>query len=122
MDMKSIIFVPLLMMFFFFSEGCSNSVSKNKNATADNTQSQSTSNKNENNKFVKGVVTTEYQNDGCALLIKTEIKGETVLFEPMTLDEKYKVNGKEIEFTYRTSRAKRNTCRLGSLIIIGEVK
>ena len=67
-------------------------------------------------------VTTDFQDDGCEVLLELEENGERALLLPIDLDEKYKVHGLEVLITYHSSRIMQSTCQNGRPIVIDSIK
>ncbi|MBI3133548.1 MAG: hypothetical protein HYZ14_02625 [Bacteroidetes bacterium] len=65
-----------------------------------------------------GIVRDMSQHEGCGFMIELDAgNGEKLLLEPLMLDEKYRVDGKKIEFSYTDSR-RPSQCTLPSKPIV----
>lgn len=71
---------------------------------------------------VDGVVTLKYAKDGCDVLIAVSENGSDKFYIPVELDERYKLEGKKISFTFHSSRINQGNCLMGSPIIIDSIQ
>lgn len=68
------------------------------------------------------VVTTRFQNEGCEVLLEIEEEGEKVLLMPIHLEDSFKVDGKQLEITFHSSRIMQSNCQLGRPVVLDLVK
>jgi hypothetical protein len=67
--------------------------------------------------FTKGVIVDKRGLSGCSFLIQAS---ESIIFEPIKLEEKFKKDGLEVYIKFKKSR-KATTCMNGQPIIISEI-
>lgn len=77
----------------------------------------------ETNVFFEAIVLDKSSKEGCDFLLqKTNDDGSTQLLEPLTLEDKFKVDGLKVEVRYTLSR-RQSLCSLSSIpITIDEIK
>ena len=67
--------------------------------------------------FTKAVIVDRTGLDGCSFLIQTS---DSVIYEPINMEEKYKKDGLQIYIKFKRSRIA-TTCMNGQPIIISEI-
>ncbi|MAW66242.1 MAG: hypothetical protein CMD18_08615 [Flavobacteriales bacterium] len=79
---------------------------------------QSTNLSIEKPEYTFGIVADKSKTSGCSFVILTK---DSLVFEPFNLEEKFKIDGLEIIFKYKKSRAM-TTCMMGQTIVVSQVK
>ena len=59
---------------------------------------------NDKTELVNGTVKDQTNDNGCGFVIEVSIDGKTVALEPLSLDDKYKVDGKSVKLAYSVSK------------------
>jgi hypothetical protein len=67
-----------------------------------------------------GVVTNEFEKDGCLWLIKLEGQNDTYLI-PVQLEDKFKKNGLKVEFAFHYSRISQGACQIGQPAVLEDI-
>ncbi|MDG1333003.1 MAG: hypothetical protein P8P74_11785 [Crocinitomicaceae bacterium] len=70
----------------------------------------------------RAIVTTDYSDEGCAVLLEIEEEGQKVLLMPIELEEKFKIHGTEVLIEYTLSRIMQGECLKGRPIVIQSIK
>lgn len=70
----------------------------------------------------RALVTTEYADEGCNVLLEIEEEGQKVLLMPIELEDQFKVNGTEVLIEFHSSRIMQSECQKGRPIVIETVK
>ena len=71
--------------------------------------------------FVVGVITDEYEKEGCKYLIKVKKESKEFIYTAINLDESLKQNGKYFQFKYKPIKSpRRGGCKRGIYIFIKE--
>lgn len=70
----------------------------------------------------QAMVTTDYVDEGCSVLLEIEEGGEKVLLMPIELEDKYRKHGTKVLIEYRLSRIMQSDCQKGRPIIIDKIK
>jgi|GEM_PF-2695976 len=71
--------------------------------------------------FTRGTITTSRADQGCPVLVKVEMEGQSRLHRPISLPEEFAEEGMKIKFKYRKSRAAQKDCEDGMPLIVSEV-
>jgi hypothetical protein len=71
---------------------------------------------------VNGVVTLQFAEEGCAVLIEAKVDGKKEYFIPVDLLDEFKVEGMKIVMTYHASRINQGSCLKGHPIIIDSIE
>ena len=72
--------------------------------------------------FTHGVVTNEFEKDGCAWLIQFNDGVEGKYLIPVQLEDEFKKNGLKIAFTFHYSRISQGVCQMGQPVVLEEIK
>ena len=71
--------------------------------------------------FIDATITGKYSGEGCGFIVAVEDGKETLLYDPIVLDEAYKKEGLKVKIKFHTSRIKQETCLIATPIIIDEI-
>ena len=67
-------------------------------------------------------VTTEYAEQGCAVLLEISEDGEDMLLMPLELKDEYKKHGTKLIIRYTLSRIRQDVCLTGMPAVLNEVR
>lgn len=70
----------------------------------------------------RAIVTTEFADDGCAVLLEINEDGQKVLLMPIEIEEKFKVHGTELLIEFHFSRIMQSECQKGRPIVLEKSK
>ena len=68
-----------------------------------------------------GIVSVDFKDQGCDLLIKMTSKSEYEYLIPVQLDTKYRKPGLELKFDFVPSRAPQGDCKTGQMALLENV-
>lgn len=74
------------------------------------------------NDGIRAVVTTQFLDDGCEVLLEIQESEEKALLLPIELDERFKIDGAELLITFHSSRIMQSTCQIGRPVVLDMVK
>lgn len=69
----------------------------------------------------RAIITTEFVDEGCPVLLEIEENGQKELLMPIQLEEKFKVHGTEVSIEYTLSRIMQSECQKGRPIVINSI-
>ena len=70
----------------------------------------------------RALVTTEYSEEGCPILLEVEENGQKVLLMPIELEGKFKIHGTKVLIEYHLSRIVQSECQKGRPIVVEKIE
>lgn len=96
---------------------CNSAQNTNQNSNSDEVNLQTAT----VNDYTEGKITSSFKSAGCNFIIEVNQGKSSSYFDPINLDDKLKVDGKEFWFTYTLSRSAMR-CANAQPIIIEDIK
>ena len=78
-------------------------------------------NESEEDEYV-GIITNEFEKDGCPWLIVYNDGVEDKYLIPVQLDDAYKKNGLEVRFAFHYSRIMQQDCQMGQPVVLEDIE
>lgn len=78
-------------------------------------------NESEEDEYV-GIITNEFEKDGCPWLIVYNDGVEDKYLIPVQLDDAFKKNGLKVEFEFHYSRIAQGDCQMGQPAVLEEIE
>mgnify|MGYP007025885576 CR=1 FL=1 len=73
-------------------------------------------------KGISAMVNTQFQDDGCEVLLEIEENGHKILLMPIQIEDEYKIHGAELEIVFHSSKIMQSKCQLGRPIVLDSIK
>lgn len=73
-------------------------------------------------KFVTATITEKYSKDGCGFILTVQENGKTLLFDPVSLENKFKQEGMKVIVKFHISRVQQTSCFNAQPVIIDDIK
>lgn len=70
---------------------------------------------------IEAVVTTDYLNDGCEVLLRIMEDSNSIYLMPINLDDSFKVDGSILRIEYHSSKIAQVLCQMGRPVVMDRV-
>jgi hypothetical protein len=108
-----------LLLLFIGTSCCTSGKIKNKDEK-ENTSAMSIEKMTEEG-FTSGTIVASQEEGDCPFVIKSEVAGSTVMYDPINLEESFKEDGMKIWYKYRGLRMA-NRCTKANPVSLEEIQ